>query len=195
MSNLRWFAAFASLVGVLGLAPRGFAQRLEIGGPNAGSGAIRIEIDRIDAKVEEGVANVTVDETFRNTTGQILEGVYRFQLPEDAVIGAFSMWMGGVEKRGRVLESAEARRTYDAIVRKQKDPGLLEQVGWREFRVNVYPIEVRHGPRQARVLARRARLAQTLEILLPTARDRRPARAAPPRTASGPTARRTRRRC
>ncbi len=171
MFTHRWFAACAFLVGVVGIAPRGFAQRLEIGGENAGSGAIKIEIDRIDAKVEEGVANVTVDETFRNTTGQVLEGVYRFQLPEDAVIGAFSMWMGGVEKHGRVLEAAQARRTYDAIVRKQKDPGLLEQVGWREFRVNVYPIPkfdtVRVKLEYSHVVRDDLAL-QTLEIPLPT---------------------------
>jgi Ca-activated chloride channel family protein len=171
MFTLRWLAACASLVSVVAIAPQGFAQRLEIGGPNAGSGAIRIEIDRIDAKVEEGVANVTVDETFRNTTGQILEGVYRFRLPEDAVIGAFSMWMGGVEKHGRVLEAAQARRTYDAIVRKQKDPGLLEQVGWREFRVNVYPIPkfdtVRVKLEYSHVVRDDLAL-QTLEIPLPT---------------------------
>jgi len=171
MSNLRWFVACASLVSVVAIAPRGFAQRLEVGGPSGGAGAIRIEIDRIDAKVEEGVANVTVDETFRNTTGQVLEGVYRFQLPDDAVIGAFSMWMGGVEKHGRVLESGQARRTYDAIVRKQKDPGLLEQVGWREFRVNVYPIPkfdtVRVKLEYSHVVRDDLAL-QTLEIPLPT---------------------------
>jgi Ca-activated chloride channel family protein len=171
MLHFRSFVACAFLVSVVAIAPRGFAQRIEIVGPNAGSGAVKIEIDRIDAKVEEGVANVTVDETFRNTTGQVLEGVYRFQLPEDAVIGAFSMWMGGVEKRGRVLEAAKARQTYDAIVRKQKDPGLLEQVGWREFRVNVYPIPkfdtVRVKLEYSHVVRDDLAL-QTLEIPLPT---------------------------
>jgi len=70
-----------------------------------------------------------------------------------------------------VLEAAQARRTYDAIVRKQKDPGLLEQVGWREFRVNVYPIPkfdtVRVKLEYSHVVRDDLAL-QTLEIPLPT---------------------------
>jgi len=113
------------------------AQSLEV---DDAPGAIAIERMAIDATVDAGVARVEVDQTFRNTTATVREGRYRFLLPEDAVLGAFSMWMDGKEKQGRILDSREARGVYDAIVRSKRDPGLLEQIGWREFRVNVFPI-------------------------------------------------------
>jgi Ca-activated chloride channel family protein len=148
------------------VAPAAAAQTLDVG---SGS-SIRIETLRVAATVEQGVARVEVDETFRNSTLRELEGVYRFRLPADAVIGAFSMWMNGVEKRGRVLEATQARATYDSIVRKRRDPGLLEQVGWRDFRVSVYPIPARETVRVKLVYAHLLRDdlgLQTLEIPLP----------------------------
>lgn len=133
-------------------------------------GRVRIEKFHAAAVVEEGVARVVVEETFRNTTDRVQEGVFRFELPEDAVIGAFSMWMAGREQQGKVLEAKEARATYDAIVRKQKDPGLLEQVGWRDFRVNVFPIPARDTVRIKLCYAHVVRDdlgLETLEIPLP----------------------------
>lgn len=133
-------------------------------------GLVRIEQFHAAAVVEEGIARVVVEETFRNTTDRVQEGVFRFELPEDAVIGAFSMWMAGREQQGKVLEAKEARATYDAIVRKQKDPGLLEQVGWREFRVNVFPIPARDTVRIKLSYAHVVRDdlgLETLEIPLP----------------------------
>jgi Ca-activated chloride channel family protein len=129
-------APLAALVALVAGAPRLRAQGLEVGT----NGAIRVEVAHVEATIEESVARVEVDETFRNTTGSALQGVYRFQLPVDAVVGSFSMWMEGKERQGRVLEAREARAIYDSIVRKRKDPGLLEQVGWRDFQVDVFPI-------------------------------------------------------
>src|SRR5262245_13464388 len=141
-----------------------FAQSLEVreGAP------VRIEIAHVYAGVEEGVANVEVDETFRNLSSSVQEGVYRFKLPEDAVIGSFSMWMEG--KEGRVLEAQRARAVYESIVRTRRDPGLLEQTGLREFRVNVFPIpandKVRIRLRYAHVVRDDLGL-ETLEVPLP----------------------------
>src|SRR5262249_42885965 len=105
------------------------AQALEV---TAGS-PLSIETYRVEASVEEGFAQVEVDETFRNSADVQREGVWKFRLPADAVVGSFSMWMGGREKTGRVLEARQAREVYDRIVGRRRDPGLLEQTGWRDF--------------------------------------------------------------
>ena len=133
-------------------------------------GTIAIESCLVEATVEEGVARVEIEEVFRNRTGRVSEGVYSFKLPEDAVIGSFSMWMEGKEQQARVMEAKQARATYDAIVRKQRDPGLLEQVGWRTFRVNVFPIPSFDTVRVRLVYSHVVRDdlgLQTLEIALP----------------------------
>jgi Ca-activated chloride channel family protein len=163
---LRHACSGVRVVLFVGLAAPAFAQGLELrsGGP------VRIEIARVEARVEEGVARVEVDETFRNATDAVQEGVYRFKLPEEAVVGAFSMWMEGKEKRGRVMEATAARATYESIVRRRRDPGLLEQVGWREFAVRVFPIPARDTVRVRLVYSHVVRDdlgLQTLEIPLP----------------------------
>ena len=142
------------------------AQGMEV---RAGA-PVRIEVAHVDAVVDEGVARVEVDETFRNLTDAVQEGVWRFKLPEDAVIGSFSMWMEGREKQGRVLEAVQARRIYDSIVRTKRDPGLLEQTGWREFRVNVFPIPAKDTVRVRLVYSHVVRDElglETLEVALP----------------------------
>ena len=101
---------------------------------------MRIETLAVHATVEEGVALVDIDQTFRNPTAAVLEGVWTIRLPEDAVVHTFSMWMEGREKQGRVLEAKAARQVYDSIVHQRKDPALLEETGWRTFRVSVFPI-------------------------------------------------------
>jgi Ca-activated chloride channel homolog len=158
--------AGSAIVVAAAFAASAFAQGLEL----RSGGAVRIEIARIEARVEEGVARVEVDETFRNASADVQEGVYRFKLPEEAVVGSFSMWMEGREKRGRVMEATAARATYESIVRKRRDPGLLEQVGWREFAVRVFPIPAHDTVRVRLVYSHVVRDdlgLQTLEIPLP----------------------------
>ena len=64
------------------------AQSLE-----TASSAVSIEKLAIDASVDEGVALVELDETFRNHGDGITEGVFSLRLPADAVVASFSMWM------------------------------------------------------------------------------------------------------
>lgn len=163
---MRAFQAGLAFAIVAAFAVPSLAQSLEV---RDGS-AISIEKFLVEAKVEEGVALVEVDETFRNSARSQLEGVWKFRLPADAVVASFSMWMNGAEKRGSVLEAGRARRIYDSIVRTKKDPGLVEQTGWRDFRVSVFPIPasdtVRIRLRYAYVLPDDLGL-ETLEIPLP----------------------------
>jgi Ca-activated chloride channel family protein len=59
---------------------------------------------------------------------------------------------------------------YDSIARKRKDPGRLEQTGWREFRVNVFPIPARDTVRIRLTYAHVVRDdlgLETLELPLP----------------------------
>lgn len=163
---MRAFRVVIAFAVVAAFAVPCFAQGLEV---RDGS-AVSIEKFLVEAKAEEGVALVEVDETFRNSSPQQLEGVWKFRLPADAVVASFSMWMNGVEKEGRVLEAGRARRVYDSIVRTRKDPGLLEQTGWRDFQVSVFPIPardtVRIRLRYAYVLPDDLGL-ETLEVPLP----------------------------
>jgi Ca-activated chloride channel family protein len=51
------------------------------------------------------------------------------------------MWVDGEPVRGEILEAEEARRIYDDIVRRRRDPALLEYVGRNTVQASVFPIE------------------------------------------------------
>ncbi len=94
----------------------------------------------INATITDGVAQVDVEQVFHNPYKHTIEGKYIMPLADDAAIGKFSMFINGEEVQGRVLEAKEARRVYESIVRKMKDPALLEHVGKRMFQASIFPI-------------------------------------------------------
>lgn len=52
----------------------------------------------------------------------------------------FVMWVDGKAVHGEILEADEARTIYDDVVRRMKDPALLEYVGRKALKASVFPI-------------------------------------------------------
>ncbi|MBN2346153.1 MAG: VWA domain-containing protein [Candidatus Aminicenantes bacterium] len=104
-----------------------------------------LEVVRHDVRVEiDGqVATTFIDQEFYNPNPWRLEGEYLFPLPTGAVIKKFSMWIDGRETQAELLDAAKARGIYEDIVRRLRDPALLEYDGRGVFRMRVYPIEPR----------------------------------------------------
>ena len=50
------------------------------------------------------------------------------------------MWVGGKRFRGEAVEADKARQTYEDIVRRLEDPGLLEYVGRDLWKMRIYPV-------------------------------------------------------
>jgi len=61
-------------------------------------------------------------------------------LDRGASISSFSMFVGETELKGMVLDKDEARKIYEDIVRRKKDPALLEYVGSGLIKTSVFPI-------------------------------------------------------
>src|SRR5687768_12516354 len=78
---------------------------------------------QLDTKITGQVATTRVEQVFRNDTPHTLEGTYFFPIPETASIVEFSIWENGKKLVGEVRTREEARRIYDEIVRRQRDPG------------------------------------------------------------------------
>lgn len=104
-----------------------------------------LEVVRHDVRVEiDGpLATTTVDQEFFNPNPARLEGEYLFPLPAGAAIKNFSMWIDGHETRAELLDAVKARAIYEDIVRRLRDPALLEYDGRGVFRMRVFPIEPR----------------------------------------------------
>ena len=94
----------------------------------------------LDTKIVGQVATTHVEQVFRNDTTMTLEGTYFFPIPESASIVEFVIWENGKKLVGEVRTREEARRIYDDIVRRQRDPGLLEYAGKDLFQASIFPI-------------------------------------------------------
>lgn len=102
--------------------------------------ALPVKSIELSTKISGQVATTHVEQIFRNDTPYTLEGTYFFPIPETASIVEFAIWENGKKLVGEVRSREEARRIYDEIVRRQKDPGLLEYAGKDLFQASIFPI-------------------------------------------------------
>src|SRR5262245_48134299 len=102
--------------------------------------SLPIKSIKIDAKISSQLATTHLEQVFRNDSNATLEGTYFFPIPESASIVEFAIWDGERRLVGEVRSREEARRIYDEIVRRQRDPGLLEYAGKDLFQASIFPI-------------------------------------------------------
>ncbi len=101
-------------------------------------------------------AEVELYEVYQNRSSQRQEVIYYFTLPESAVVTG--LWLGTTEDRGqrsvyRVSPRGAAQAVYRNEVRRQVDPALVEQIGPRQYRLRIYPVEPQQwlrGPDESR---------------------------------------------
>ncbi|MDF1564756.1 MAG: VIT domain-containing protein [Deltaproteobacteria bacterium] len=105
-----------------------------------GLGPLQIGHQRVTVDIVDGTAVSKVDMTFHNHTNRQLEATFMFPMPQGSALQDFSLWMNGKKTKGEVLEANKARQIYEGIVRRMKDPGLLEYVDHELFRARVFPV-------------------------------------------------------
>ena len=94
----------------------------------------------VSVAVKDRVAEVTVEEWFQNRGPMLGEGVYHYPLPGEAAFSSFSLWQGDNELRGETMDATEARSIYEDIVRRKRDPALIELAGHGLIRARIFPI-------------------------------------------------------
>ena len=94
----------------------------------------------IQARVVDQVARVSVSQSFVNTGSRQMEVSFVFPLPYDGAIDSMTFMVDGKEYPAELLPADEARRMYEDIVRKNKDPALLEWMGTGLFKTSVFPV-------------------------------------------------------
>jgi Ca-activated chloride channel family protein len=100
------------------------------------------EISSLDvaATIRDQVAEVQVAQEFHNTGSTTLEVSFMFPLPYDGAIDRLTLMVDGKEMPAELLAADDARRRYEEIVRKNRDPALLEWVGHGMFQTSVFPV-------------------------------------------------------
>ena len=99
----------------------------------------RISNVEVQADIVDQVAKVQMAQTFRNISHRILQTQFLFPRPNDVAIQGLDSdrrWKGA---DGRMKPKDQARSEYEAIVRKQQDPALLEYVGHGLYRTSILP--------------------------------------------------------
>ncbi len=89
-------------------------------------------------------AEIELYEIYQNNTSQREEVIYYFSLPESAVITG--VWLGNSPNRDersvyRVSPRGAAQAMYRNEVQRRVDPALLEQIGPRQYRLRIFPVE------------------------------------------------------
>lgn len=123
----------------------------------APAAGVAITRTQVLAEIVDGVASTTIEQVVANGGGREAEAIWFMPLPHGAVADAFVMTVGGKEIAGEVLDAGQARAVYEGIVRRKRDPGLLEYAGEGLLRARIYPI-----PAQGEV-AVTVRLRQVLQ--------------------------------
>lgn len=101
---------------------------------------LSIKYHHVEVSIDNQIATTKVDQVFINENDRDLEGIYIFPIPEGASISDFVMYVDGEPLSAEVLERKKARKIYEDIVRKMRDPALLEYMDRGAFKASVYPI-------------------------------------------------------
>ncbi|MCA9596538.1 MAG: FecR domain-containing protein [Myxococcales bacterium] len=147
------------------------------------AGAVTLTAHSVKVRIAGAMARTEVDETFTNTTNDVLEGIYRFPIPPDAKIERLALEVDGKMEEGAFVDRERAaaiwrgaivnaapqirREIKDEIVwvpGPWRDPALLEWQRGGRFELRIYPI-----PKKG---SRRVVLAYT-QVIHPTGGVRR----------------------
>ena len=101
---------------------------------------IRIEKVQANVRVLEGTASTRLVVTLRNPGRTVAEAVLLLPVPDGAAVHSFDFLGKGAEPSAQLLSKEEARRIYDSIVRRSRDPALLEFAGYNVVRTSVFPV-------------------------------------------------------
>jgi Ca-activated chloride channel family protein len=95
-----------------------------------------------DVRVElaDRVLHYEITETFVNRGSRVGEADFMFPLPKGAAFQDLKLSINGELVAGETMNAAQARQIYEEIVRRQRDPALLEWMGYGLLRARIFPI-------------------------------------------------------
>ncbi|MGZ3330603.1 MAG: VIT domain-containing protein [Gemmatimonadaceae bacterium] len=95
-----------------------------------------------DVRVDlaDRVLRYEITETFVNRGSRIGEADFMFPLPKGAAFQDLKLSINGEMVAGETMSADRARQIYEEIVRRQRDPALLEWMGYGLLRARIFPI-------------------------------------------------------
>lgn len=118
--------------------------------PGQGLQPIRLSALDIQIRMRGFVARTTLELSFNNPNGRVLEGEFVFPLAAGQTIVGYALEVNGVLREGVVVDKQTARVAFEETSRRQIDPGLAELTAGNVFRTRIYPIPA-HGSKRLRL--------------------------------------------
>jgi Ca-activated chloride channel homolog len=94
----------------------------------------------VRVELADRVLRYEVTETFVNHGSRVGEADFMFPLPKGAAFQDLKLSINGQMVAGETMSADRARQIYEEIVRRQRDPALLEWMGYGLLRARIFPI-------------------------------------------------------
>ncbi len=104
---------------------------------------VKITQVKVGVVVVEQVATSTLQIHLQNPNAVQAEARLLVPVPAEAAVGGLDFQGSASEPTAELLPLEEARRTYQEIVRRTKDPALLEFAEYNLIRTSVFPVPAR----------------------------------------------------
>ena len=96
---------------------------------------------RVRADLDGRVVRYEVTETYTNRGGMVGEADFLLPLPKGAAFEDLALSINGEMVTGETMNADRARGVYEEIVRKMRDPALVEWMGHGLLRTRIFPIQ------------------------------------------------------
>jgi Ca-activated chloride channel family protein len=94
----------------------------------------------VQVQLVDRVLRYEITETFVNRGNRVGEADFMFPLPKGAAFQDLKLSINGEMVSGETMSADRARGIYEEIVRRQRDPALLEWMGYGLLRARIFPI-------------------------------------------------------
>lgn len=108
--------------------------------PQAAASPVVVTAFDAHVRIQGRVARTTLQIALRNPGVRPAEAELLLPVPDGAAVSGFTFEGTGPAPSARLLPATEARGTYDDIVRRLRDPALLEFAGRAAVRSSVFPV-------------------------------------------------------
>jgi len=122
---------------------------------------VRLVAMKMDVRVVGRLTRSTVELTFHNPNGRILEGALQFPLLDGQQVTAFALDFDGKWRNAVPVEKTKGQQVFEEVTRTRVDPALLEATQGNNFKLRLYPIPA-NGERK---------VSLTITERLPVGRD------------------------
>jgi Ca-activated chloride channel family protein len=138
---MKTICAVAVAVGLSGIVHAQAPERLEAMMIASTGGNVPMTDERLDVAIDGQEASTTLVQTYRNQSSSRIEGQYHLKPGSGSHVDGFAYWNGEQKIVGEVFERDTARKVYERVTTRRRDPGILEEDGEGAFSFKVFPVE------------------------------------------------------